>query len=71
MMKADYNLKYPRRVPLRRGLLAIGRLLIDLLAEVEIINKDRLPKKGPVILAGNHVAAIEAVLMAVYSPSLV
>lgn len=66
-----HSLKYPRRVALRKGLLFVGRLLIDLLAQVEIINAARLPEKGPVILVGNHVAALEAVLMAIYSPGLV
>ena len=71
MQKNAYRIKYPRRVALRRGLLTVGKLLINLLADVEIFNEARLPKKGPVILAGNHVAALEAVLMAVYSPGLV
>jgi 1-acyl-sn-glycerol-3-phosphate acyltransferase len=71
MEKDTYSIKYPRRVGLRKGLLTIGRLLIDLLAQVDIIHEARLPTKGPIILAGNHVAALEAVLMAVYSPGLV
>jgi 1-acyl-sn-glycerol-3-phosphate acyltransferase len=41
------------------------------LAEVEITGRERLSKKGPLILAGNHAAVLEAVMMAAYSPGLV
>jgi 1-acyl-sn-glycerol-3-phosphate acyltransferase len=50
---------------------AFGKLLLTLLANVQINGANRLPKKGPVILAGNHAAVLEAVLMAVYSPGMV
>jgi 1-acyl-sn-glycerol-3-phosphate acyltransferase len=49
----------------------LGKVLISLLANVEINGKERLPKQGPIILAGNHVAVLEAVMMAVYNPGLV
>ncbi|NSW51302.1 MAG: 1-acyl-sn-glycerol-3-phosphate acyltransferase [Anaerolineae bacterium] len=37
-------------------------------ARIRIVGKENMPAKGPVILIGNHVAVIEPVLMAVYSP---
>jgi 1-acyl-sn-glycerol-3-phosphate acyltransferase len=46
-------------------------MLLFLLSQVQISGKERLPKSGPIILAGNHVAVLEAVLMAVYNPGLV
>lgn len=49
----------------------VGKLLLALLADVEINGRERLPKKGPIILAGNHVAVMEAVLMAVVTPGMV
>jgi 1-acyl-sn-glycerol-3-phosphate acyltransferase len=71
-MKNDsYSLKYPRRVLLRRTMLAAGRMLLALLADAQINGRERLPKKGPMILAGNHVAVLEAVMMAIYTPGMV
>lgn len=71
MKHETYNLKYPRYVFRRKCMTGLGKFLITLLADVEINGQDRLPKKGPVILAGNHVAVMEAVLMAVYTPGMV
>ena len=65
------SMKYPRRVFIRKLMISAGKLLLNLLADVEIQGKENMPKSGPVILAGNHVSALEAVMMAVYSPSLV
>ena len=71
MNNNNLPVNYPRRVFIRRGMIALGRLLFTLLARVEINGRENLPIHGPAILAGNHVAALEAVLMAVYSPALV
>lgn len=71
MKNNGYSLKYPRRIFIRKSMTAIGRLLMSLLTDVEIIGKEKLPKKGPIILAGNHVAVLEAVMMAVYTPGIV
>lgn len=49
----------------------LGKFLVSALADVEINGRERLPQKGPVILAGNHAAVLEAVLMAVYTPGMV
>jgi len=69
--KTAYSIKYPRRVLVRRSMTALGKLLLTLLADVEIHGKERLPKNGPLILAGNHAAVLEAVLLAVYTPGVV
>jgi len=71
MTKSENRLKYPRRTLIRKSMTAVGRVLLSLLANVEIQGRERLPKKGPVILAGNHAAVLEAVMMAVYSPGMV
>lgn len=65
------SVKYPRRVLIRSGMTTLGKVLLTLLADVKIHGMERLPKKGPVILAGNHAAALEAVMMAVYNPGMV
>jgi 1-acyl-sn-glycerol-3-phosphate acyltransferase len=50
---------------------SLGKALLSLLTDVEINGQERLPEKGPMILAGNHVAVLEAVMMAVYTPGMV
>jgi 1-acyl-sn-glycerol-3-phosphate acyltransferase len=71
MKHETFRIKYPRRVLLRKSMTGLGKLLLALLADVEINGRERLPKKGPIILAGNHVAVMEAVLMAVVTPGMV
>jgi 1-acyl-sn-glycerol-3-phosphate acyltransferase len=70
-MNKSYLIPYPRRVFIRKSMTSIGKVLLFLLADVKIDGKERLPKKGPIILAGNHAAVLEAVMMAVYNPGLV
>jgi 1-acyl-sn-glycerol-3-phosphate acyltransferase len=65
------SLKYPRRVFTRKTIKFLGRFLLKMLAEVEIKHPERLPSSGPIILAGNHAAATDAVMMAVLNPGIV
>ncbi|MFU8825968.1 MAG: lysophospholipid acyltransferase family protein [Brevefilum sp.] len=65
------RVKYPRRSLIRGAMTTLGKGLLSLLANVEINGRENLPQKGPVILAGNHAAVLEAVMMAVYSPGMV
>ena len=71
MTNTPYLIRYPRKVILRKSMASIARLLFTLLADVEINNRDRLPRKGPIILAGNHVAVLESVMMMAYTPGIV
>lgn len=71
MNNNQHPVKYPRRVLIRKGMTTLGKGLLAVLANVEIHGKERLPKHGPMILAGNHAAVLEAVMMAVYSPGMV
>lgn len=66
-----YSLKYPRRVFTRKMIKFFGKSLLNMLAEVEIQHPERLPRSGPIILAGNHAAATDAVMMAVLTPGIV
>ena len=50
---------------------ALGKGLLTLFADVEVHGRERLPDKGPAILAGNHAAVLEAVMMAAYTPGIV
>jgi 1-acyl-sn-glycerol-3-phosphate acyltransferase len=43
-------------------------LVLPLAFRVRIAGRENFPKRGPLIVVGNHVAVMEAVLMTVYSP---
>jgi 1-acyl-sn-glycerol-3-phosphate acyltransferase len=63
--------KYPRRT-LSRGLFRlIARALLPVLAQVDVRGRENFPQRGPLIVVGNHTAALEVVLMTVYSPRIV
>ena len=52
-----------------RGVLRlIGRIILPIFFRIELEGRANFPKCGPLILAGNHNAAMEGVLMAVYTP---
>ncbi len=61
-------LKYPRRTLRRKIIRKIGRFVIRLLTDFSIEGKENFPISGPYIMAGNHVAAMEVLLMALFSP---
>ena len=65
------DVKYPRRTLLRHTLRGTVRALMLVLAKAEISGRENFPRKGPVILVGNHTAAMETVMMAAYSPDIV
>jgi len=41
------------------------------LADIQIKGKENFPKKGPLIVVGNHTAAMEVVMMGVYTPWII
>jgi 1-acyl-sn-glycerol-3-phosphate acyltransferase len=59
------DVKYPRRKVLRGILRFLGRLILPVFFRVELKGLENFPKNGPVIVVGNHVAVMEAVMMAV------
>lgn len=67
-MTEQYAVRYPRRVLVRAALRLLGRVLLRLFMRPEVHGLENLPKQGPVILVGNHVAIIEIAMMAVYVP---
>lgn len=62
------EIRYPRRVLIRQSLRFLARALLPALAEIQITGEDNFPKKGPLIVVGNHTAAMEVVMMTVYAP---
>lgn len=64
-------IRYPRRTFVRHLLRLSARILLPMLAEVEIRGVENFPRQGPLIVVGNHTAAMEVVLMGVYAPWLI
>lgn len=62
------DIKYPRRVIIRQSLRILARVLMPLLADVRITGREKFPVKGPLLVVGNHTAAMEVVMMTVYAP---
>jgi 1-acyl-sn-glycerol-3-phosphate acyltransferase len=62
------KLQYPRRIFVRSALKTLGRLVGSTLAQPVVTGLENLPDKGPLILVGNHVAVVEAGMMATYTP---
>jgi 1-acyl-sn-glycerol-3-phosphate acyltransferase len=65
------SIRYPRKPILRGTLRLMGRGLMSLLTRPTINGLENLPKDGPLILVGNHVAMLEAVMMVLYVPWLI
>jgi 1-acyl-sn-glycerol-3-phosphate acyltransferase len=70
-MTNKYSVPSPRKIFVRRLIRIIGKLLLRIFARPIIINENNIQICGPVILAGNHVAVLEIVMMAVYTPAIV
>lgn len=67
-MNRAHTLSYPRRRLRRSALRWIGRGLLPLLTRTQISGREHFPARGPLIVVGNHIAAMEVVLMVVYAP---
>jgi len=67
----SYSVQYPRRVVVRGLLRQLIRGMFPLLTKRSITGLERIPKRGPLILIGNHTGAMEVVLMGTYSPRAV
>jgi 1-acyl-sn-glycerol-3-phosphate acyltransferase len=67
-MSEQVSIKYPRRVILRFFIRMIGRFLMFVLTRTTITGRENLPQNGPVILVGNHIAIVEAIMMVLYVP---
>ena len=49
----------------------LGRIFLPVLARVEINGLERFPRKRPLIVVGNHIGALEVVLLTVYAPHII
>jgi 1-acyl-sn-glycerol-3-phosphate acyltransferase len=63
-----YTIAYPRKIIARGAARAVMRVLLPVAFRIRITGRENFPEGGPLIVVGNHAAAMEAVLMAVYTP---
>jgi 1-acyl-sn-glycerol-3-phosphate acyltransferase len=68
MLQDEYPLAYPRKRIARSLARVFGRLLLPVLFKIKIEGRQNFPRKGPLLVVGNHTAAMEAVMMVVYTP---
>jgi 1-acyl-sn-glycerol-3-phosphate acyltransferase len=71
MQKKQPTVAYPRRSLIRHSARAFFRMLMPLAYKLDIKGQEKFPKDGPLLVVANHVAVMEAVLMAAYSPRVV
>jgi 1-acyl-sn-glycerol-3-phosphate acyltransferase len=68
MAESDFKLIYPRKRVIRFLVRFLGRPLLHLLFRIMITGRKKFPKQGPLLVVGNHTAAMEVVLLNVFSP---
>jgi len=68
MAETPVPIRYPRRRVQRTCARWIGRLIFPLLTRTRVSGTEHFPEHGPLIVAGNHTAMIEAALMIIYTP---
>ena len=68
MSKEKMMIKYPRRLIQRFLTKWIFRAVLKLLFRIEVVGIENFPRKGPLLVVGNHTGAMEVVLLNAYSP---
>ncbi|MBN2388411.1 MAG: 1-acyl-sn-glycerol-3-phosphate acyltransferase [Anaerolineales bacterium] len=67
-MERKHSFPYPRRSLYRNAIRLGGRMLMPLLTDPRVSGRQHFPRRGPLIVAGNHTAAMEVVMMTLYTP---
>jgi 1-acyl-sn-glycerol-3-phosphate acyltransferase len=68
MANPSYSLPYPRKRIARFFIRLIFRFLLRVLFRIEISGKENSPRKGPLLVVGNHTGAMEVILLNGYFP---
>jgi len=61
-------MKYPRRRIPRLIIKWIFRAILRILFRTKVVGLENFPKKGPLLVVGNHTGAMEVVILNAYSP---
>jgi 1-acyl-sn-glycerol-3-phosphate acyltransferase len=67
-VRSGTTITFPRKIIARGVVRTLGRLLLPVACRIRITGQENFPKGGPLLVVGNHTAAMEAALMAVYTP---
>ena len=65
------SVKYPRRKIIRNGMRLLARVIATTLADSQVSGSENFPKGGPLIVVGNHTAALEVVMMTIFTPWII
>lgn len=65
--QSSSSLKYPRKRLARFFIRLAGRIIMPIFFQLDINGMDNFPRKGPLLVVGNHTAAMEAVMLNIYS----
>jgi len=68
MPDSQKAIPYPRRRLSRFLIRLFFKVVLSLLFKIEISGKENLPKKGPLLVVGNHTGAMEVVLLNGFAP---
>jgi len=68
MNAPTYTLHYPRKRITRFCIRMFGRALLPILFQLELSGRENFPRKGAILVVGNHTAAKEVVPLNIYSP---
>jgi len=68
MSNPTYSLKYPRKRLARFLIRLVGRIIMPIFFKLEISGLADFPRRGPLLVVGNHTAAMEAVMLNLYAP---
>lgn len=68
MSDANQQFPYPRRVPVRRTMQAVARLLLRTLADFRIIGREHIPDRGPLLVVANHFSTLDTAALVAAVP---
>jgi len=71
MTKQTYQMRYPRRRLLRAVIGTLTHIFMRIFTRTTVTGLHNIPRTGPAILVGNHVAMMEVVLMGIFTPRMV